>query len=94
MLRSKDESLRTLPGGYLQQVLSYMQRPGQSRSDIIRRSAGVPYAAVALFLAEIGEPRRVCTVAVACAPPIHPKSQARLRGRHSALLIGGLRRRL
>lgn len=62
MLRDKDPSLQQLPVSYLQRVLSHMRRPGQSTSDIVRRSAGIPYAVVALFLAEIGGPRRVRAV--------------------------------
>lgn len=35
-----------------------MQRPGQSRDDIVRRSAGLPAAFVALFTAEpTGHPK-------------------------------------
>lgn len=60
MLRDKDISLQHLPGSYLQHVIDHVQRPGQSTSDIVRRSAGIPYTFVALFLSEIGGPRRVC----------------------------------
>ena len=59
MLHDKDVSLQQLPGSYLQHVIDHVQRPGQSTSNIVRRSAGIPYTFVALFLSEIGGPRRV-----------------------------------
>ena len=39
-----------------------MQRPGQSRNDILRRSAGLPVAVLALLLADPPGARRVCVV--------------------------------
>jgi hypothetical protein len=41
-----------LPGQWLDVLLRRMRAPGQARDDIVRRSAGLPFAFVALFLAE------------------------------------------
>ena len=59
MLHGSDAALQQLPGSYLRAALAHLRRPGQGTPDITRRSAGLPYAIVALFLAELGGPRRV-----------------------------------
>lgn len=40
--------------------MQQVQRPGQGREDIVRRSAGLPYAICALFLAEPPRLHKVC----------------------------------
>lgn len=52
LLRQQDAGLAVLPQLWLQRVLAFLQRPGQTRSDIVRRSAGVPSAVVAICQAE------------------------------------------
>ena len=44
-------SLAELPAQWLTRVMNHLRRPGQSRRDIIRRSAGLPYAIQALMRA-------------------------------------------
>jgi hypothetical protein len=44
--------LPELPERWMRAALSHLRRPGQCRDDILRRSAGVPYAVLALALAE------------------------------------------
>lgn len=60
VLREPAPSLNTLPQQWLAALLAFLQRPGQGRSDIVRRSAGLPYALNALFLAEPGNNHKVC----------------------------------
>ena len=58
MLLEASPQLNSLPQLWLQHLLDHMQRPGQSRDDIVRRSAGLPAAFVALFTAEpTGHPK-------------------------------------
>lgn len=58
MLLEASSELNRLPQQWLQQLLDHMQRPGQSMNDIVRRSAGLPAAFVALFTAEpTGHPK-------------------------------------
>lgn len=52
VLKHADASLNTLPSQWLQQLLARVSEPGQSRDDIIRRSAGLPPAFMSIFLAE------------------------------------------
>lgn len=52
VLKDADASLNTLPSQWLQQLLVRVSEPGQSRDDIIRRSAGLPPAFMSIFLAE------------------------------------------
>lgn len=52
VLKHADASLNTLPSVWLQQLLCRVSEPGQSRDDIIRRSAGLPPAFMSIFLAE------------------------------------------
>ena len=51
--------LNRLPTRWLRGLLQRVRAPGQSRDDIVRRSAGLPYAFVALFLAEPPGPNKV-----------------------------------
>eukprot|EP00892_Ulva_mutabilis_P007743 jgi/Ulvmu1/5340/UM022_0134.1 len=52
LLQQQDAALAALPHAWLLRVLSFLQRPGQTRSDIVRRSAGIPSAVVAACQAE------------------------------------------
>lgn len=52
MLAESDVQLHQLPGQWLDALLAALQRPGQSRDDILRRSAGLPLGLIAIFLAE------------------------------------------
>eukprot|EP00887_Chlorella_sp_A99_P000062 scaffold16.g62.t1 len=45
-------ALAAMPRAWLAAALAFLARPGQGRSDIVRRSAGLPYALTALFEAE------------------------------------------
>ena len=58
MLLESAPELNQLPQLWLQTLLAHVQRPGQSRDDIVRRSSGIPFAFVALFAAEpTGHPK-------------------------------------
>ena len=52
LLREPAPALNGLPGQWLAALLERIRAPGQGRDDIVRRSAGLPFAFVALFLAE------------------------------------------
>ncbi|KAK9862251.1 hypothetical protein WJX84_009332 [Apatococcus fuscideae] len=52
LLKLTDASLCKVPGQWLQRLLAKVQEPGQTRDDIIRRSAGLPPAFMSIFLAE------------------------------------------
>ncbi|KAK9830799.1 hypothetical protein WJX74_007694 [Apatococcus lobatus] len=52
VLKDADASLSILPSQWLDQLLARVCEPGQSRDDIIRRSAGLPPAFMSIFLAE------------------------------------------
>ena len=60
LLREPSPALNRLPGRWLAGLLARVREAGQSRDDIVRRSAGLPYAFVALFLAEPPGPNKVC----------------------------------
>lgn len=73
LLQSPNPHLAKLPGKWLDDILRHISREGQSRSDIVRRSSGVPFALVSLFLAEPASAPKV----------LFP------RGINSLLIIGG-----
>ena len=52
LLREPAPALNRLPGRWLVALLERVRAPGQGRDDIVRRSGGLPFAFVALFLAE------------------------------------------
>lgn len=58
LLRERAPALNCLPRRWLGELLARTAAPGQSRDDILRRSAGLPAALVALFLAEPGNQAR------------------------------------
>ncbi len=65
MLLEASPQLNSLPQLWLQHLLDHMQRTGQSRDDIVRRSAGLPAAFVALFAAEpTGHPKILLSTGV------------------------------
>ena len=58
MLLEALPQLNSLPQLWLNHLLAHMQRGGQSRDEIVRRSAGLPAAFVAVFTAEpTGHPK-------------------------------------
>lgn len=58
MLLEASPQLNSLPQQWLHHLLAHMQRAGQSRDDIVRRSSGLPAAFVAVFTAEpTGHPK-------------------------------------
>ena len=58
MLLEASPQLNRLPQLWLNCLLAHMQRGGQCRDDIVRRSAGLPAAFVAVFTAEpTGHPK-------------------------------------
>lgn len=61
LLREPSPALNRLPARWLAGLLARVREAGQSRDDIVRRSAGLPYAFVALFLAEPLGPNKVRT---------------------------------
>lgn len=61
LLQERGPALHGLPARWLAQLLGRAGAAGQSRDDILRRSAGLPAAIVALFLAEpANQARKVC----------------------------------
>ena len=60
MAREPSPALNSLPGVWLDALFAALQRPGQSRNDILRRSAGLPVAVLAVLLADPPGARRVC----------------------------------
>ena len=52
LLASPHAEIAALPSKWLEEALTHMQRSSQSLRDIVRRSAGLPYAIVALFKAK------------------------------------------
>lgn len=58
MLLEPSSELNKLPQLWLNFMLDHIRRPDQSRDDIVRRSAGIPCAFVALFAGEpTGNPK-------------------------------------
>lgn len=65
LLQQQDAELAALPQAWLLRVLGFLQRSGQTRSDIVRRSAGVPSAVVAICQAEpTGAAKRLLPLAL------------------------------
>ncbi|KAK9842206.1 hypothetical protein WJX81_000582 [Elliptochloris bilobata] len=58
LLRENAATLNGLPRRWLGELLARTAAPGQGRDDVLRRSAGLPAAIVALFLAEPGNQAR------------------------------------
>ena len=52
LLRSPDARLSAQPREWLETLFQRTQRPGQDVRDLIRRSAGIPFGFMAVFLAE------------------------------------------
>lgn len=67
LLREPD--LRPRPKRWLEKLVGIINRPGQHLSDINRRSAGIPFAFVAIFLAEPQGGHRV-------SAPLHKQEEA------------------
>ncbi len=74
ILLEASPELNRLPQLWLTHMLDHMQRAGQSRDDIVRRSAGLPAAFVALFTAEpTGHPK---TLLYTGGTPEHNRTNA------------------
>ena len=58
LLRAASPELTVLPSQWLTQLLAYLQSTGQTRTSIVRRSAGSPLAIQALCHAESQLPQR------------------------------------
>ena len=54
LLRSSDANLSALPKAWLAELFERLEEPNQSVKDLIRRSAGIPFGFMAVFLAEPG----------------------------------------
>ena len=67
MLAQTDAVLHQLPGQWLGALLAQVTRPQQTRTDIVRRSAGLPLAFAALCLAESHGASRKLLPTAACA---------------------------
>ena len=65
VLACNDDDLATLPAQWLNGLLNAVKAPGQSRTSIVRRSAGLPSAVLALCLAEAGGAARALLPAAA-----------------------------
>ena len=52
LLRSADARLSAQPREWLETLFQRTQQPGQDVRDLIRRSAGIPFGFMAVFLAE------------------------------------------
>ena len=74
MLLESAAELNKLPQQWLEVMLAHIQRSGQSRDDIVRRSAGIPCAFVALFAAEpTGHPKTLLQRGkLRCILQVHP----------------------
>ena len=60
LLASQNENLNTLPYKWLERLRAFVTRPDQTRSDIVRRSAGLPFAFVAIVRSEpMGLPKKI-----------------------------------
>lgn len=59
LLQQPDTALRQLPHRCLQRLLAFARRPGQGRDDIVRRSAGLPFAVAAIFYSEPDKSQKV-----------------------------------
>ncbi|QDZ22105.1 DUF2428 domain-containing protein [Chloropicon primus] len=65
LLADSNESLNTLPYKWLEQLKAFDTRPGQTGSDIVRRSAGLPFTLVALAKSEPKElPKKLLPMAM------------------------------
>lgn len=101
LLQQQDAALSALPGEWLQALLRAVTQRDQTRSDIVRRSAGLPLAFVAVFQAEAaGAPRRLLPAAAkallaiagggdAAHDPVAPEHDACANGASGAAAAGG-----
>ena len=84
LLRSSQRDLSGLPATWLDDLFRRLEREGQSIKDLIRRSAGIPFGFMAVFLAEPGGvPRQLLHSAMAKLMDIAVRARARdeTRGR-------------
>ena len=82
LLREPRTDLNQLPRKWLGELLGAVRARGQHRNDIVRRSAGLPFALMGLFLAEPPGSHKV--------RPFHANTPVtalqQLYGKHQALL--------
>ena len=66
LLRSSNAALSRLPGAWLNELFGRLAVEGQGVKDLIRRSAGIPFGFMAVFLAEpSGMPRALLHTSMA-----------------------------
>ena len=81
LLRSSQRDLSGLPATWLDDLFRRLEREGQSIKDLIRRSAGIPFGFMAVFLAEPGGvPRQLLHSAVAKLLDIAVRARDETRG--------------
>ena len=81
LLRSSRRDLSGLPATWLDDLFRRLEREGQSIKDLIRRSAGIPFGFMAVFLAEPGGvPRQLLHSAVAKLLDIAVRARDETRG--------------
>jgi hypothetical protein len=81
LLRSSRRDLSGLPATWLDDLFRRLEREGQSIKDLIRRSAGIPFGFMAVFLAEPGGvPRQLLHSAMAKLLDIAVRARAETRG--------------
>lgn len=86
LLKERAQHSRELPRAWVDQLLGFACRPGQQLSDINRRSAGLPIALAAIFLAEPAGGHRVrCFVTRSL--PAHPSPVVAAFSRMAHLLF-------
>ena len=64
LLREPSAELNQLPRAWLVELLGRLRAPGQHRNDIVRRSAGLPFSFMGLFLAEPPGSHKVCRLCI------------------------------
>lgn len=72
LLREPRADLNQLPRKWLGELLGCVRARGQHRNDIVRRSAGLPFALMGLFLAEPPGSHKVSPVQPTIRPSFHP----------------------
>ena len=72
LLREPRAKLNQLPRKWLGELLGAVRARGQHRNDIVRRSAGLPFALMGLFLAEPPGSHKVSPVQLSIRPSSYP----------------------
>lgn len=64
LLQQHSTGLNTLPHAWLLRIVESSQRPGQGRTDIVRRSSGIPFAIASICVAEGSATQRLLPLAL------------------------------